>query len=68
MVLENDPSGTDEHTRGRRLRAVSDQNLITEVQNWGSFMQWPSSWGDDPSLWDRKSRYFSKSILSQVPA
>jgi hypothetical protein len=26
MGIEKDPSGTDEHTRRRCLRAVSDQN------------------------------------------
>jgi hypothetical protein len=39
MRIEKDPSGADEHTQGRCLRAVSDQNLVAEVQNRGSFMQ-----------------------------
>jgi hypothetical protein len=45
MGIEKDPSGTNGHTRGRCLSAVSDQNLVAEVQNRGSFMQWPSSCG-----------------------
>jgi hypothetical protein len=39
MGTKKDPSGVDEHTRGRCLWAVSDQNLVAEVQNRGSFMQ-----------------------------
>jgi hypothetical protein len=37
--IERNPSGADEHTRKRCLRAVSDQNLVAEVENRGSFMQ-----------------------------
>jgi uncharacterized protein YwgA len=39
MGIEKDPSAADEHTRGRYLRAVSDQNLVAELQNRGFFMQ-----------------------------
>jgi hypothetical protein len=37
--IEKDPSRADEHTRRRCVRAVSDQNLVTDVQNRESFMQ-----------------------------
>jgi hypothetical protein len=33
MGIEKDSSEADEHTRGRCLLAVSDQNLVSEVQN-----------------------------------
>jgi hypothetical protein len=39
MKIEKDPSGPDERTWGQCPRPVSDQNLVLEVQNRGSFMQ-----------------------------
>jgi hypothetical protein len=38
MGIERDPSGADHHTRGQYRLVVSDQNLVAEVQNRGSFM------------------------------
>jgi hypothetical protein len=38
MGIEKDPSGADEHTRERNLRAVSDHNPVAEVQNHKPFM------------------------------
>jgi hypothetical protein len=39
MGIEKDPLKADGHHRERCLWAVSDQNLVTEVQNRGSFIQ-----------------------------
>jgi hypothetical protein len=39
MEIENDPLGADEHTRRQCLPAVSDQNLVAEVQNRAPLMQ-----------------------------
>jgi hypothetical protein len=39
MGIEKDPLGIDAHPRGRYLRAVSDHNLVAEVQNRRSFVQ-----------------------------
>jgi hypothetical protein len=38
MGIEKDPSGADEHTWGRYLRVLSDQNLVAKAQNRGHFM------------------------------
>jgi hypothetical protein len=40
MGTEKDPSGVDQHTRGQCRQAVSNENLVVEVQNRGSFMHW----------------------------
>jgi hypothetical protein len=39
MGIDKHPSGADKHTLARCLRAVSDQNMVVEVQKRGSFMQ-----------------------------
>jgi hypothetical protein len=39
MGIEKNPLKADEHTQGRCLWAVSDQNLVPEIQNRGSFIQ-----------------------------
>jgi hypothetical protein len=39
IEIEKDPSGADEHVRGRCLRVVSYETLVAEVQKRGSFMQ-----------------------------
>jgi hypothetical protein len=38
MGIEKDTSRTDERTRERSIRAVSDQNLVADVQNREFFM------------------------------
>jgi hypothetical protein len=70
MGIEKDPSETDKHARGRCLRAVSDQILVAEIQNRGSFMQSPSSGGRTTLILGRQVEIeaFLQKCLSQVPA